>query len=195
MRVEELAEELADFWFSAIAEAEWDRRLQILTEIHLQLRADIESREEYDALSPLFVASVIQRLGAPAVSNEAQAQVYGYSRDPRHRAAVDAWRYGSSATESAPSDGVAGSSERRRWPRMMVDALSEMWIRGRPAPCRLIDLSQGGARIAVLRDTPTPEPGTSVRVAVPKAGLRDAIVVFANSMAIGLRFDTPTEAV
>ena len=192
MRVEELAEELADFWFSAIAEADWSRRLEILTEIHLQLRADLQSRDEYDALSPLFVASVIHRLGAPPVDNEAQAQVYAYSRDARHRDAVEAWRYAGTTAEGASL--VPGSSERRRWPRVVVDALSEMWIRGRPAPCRLIDLSEGGVRVAVLRDTPAPTPGTNVRVAVPQAGLRDAIVVFANSMAIGLRFETPTQA-
>jgi hypothetical protein len=33
-----------------------------------------------------------------------------------------------------------------------------------------------------------PEPGAEVRLAVPDKGIRDAIVVFANDLGIGLRF-------
>ncbi len=93
MRTDELAQDLADFWFSALAEAGWEARLQTLNQIHAQLLADIESRAEYDAVSPLFVAALIDRLGAPLVESDAQAQIYACSNNDGHRDAAKVWSY------------------------------------------------------------------------------------------------------
>jgi hypothetical protein len=184
MSEDELAEELADFWFSALADAGWEDRLGILREIHAQLRIDIETRAEYDAVSPRFVAAVIDRLGAPAVENAAQAEIYAISADERHRDAARAWSQG-----TQPSDplGQAGDrADRRRSPRRTINAISEMWVQGQQASCRLVDLSEGGARLVVRE--PVPRPGTQLRVAVPDAGIRDAMVVFRSAGAIGVQF-------
>jgi uncharacterized protein with von Willebrand factor type A (vWA) domain len=111
MKVDELAEELADFWLSAVAEAGWEERLQILNEIHAQLLSDIESRAEYDALSPLFVAALVERLGAPLVESDAQARIYACSNNEGHRDAARVWSYrAETATAADPGDrhGVPG---------------------------------------------------------------------------------------
>ena len=181
MRVDELAEELADFWFSAIAEASWEQRLKILDDIHAQLRADIQSKAEYEAVSPGFVAAIIERLGAPPVENDAQGRIYAFSGKERHQDAARAWSYRADSASAVPG------RDRRRFPRQVVQAISEIWVQGRSLPCRLIDLSRGGARI-VVRESPVPAPGAEVRLAVPDKGMRDAIVVFVNDLGIGLRF-------
>ena len=185
MRVEELAEELADFWFSAVAEVDWERRLQLLNEIHAQLLADMESRAEFEAVSPRFVAALIERLGAPAVDNDSQAKIYAASNSERHREAARAWAYRAPPATGPLLEGFV-REDRRRFPRHEVDALSEIWVQGRPAPCRLMDLSEGGARLVVRE--PAPRPGTPLRLAVPDAGVRDAMVVFQNTFGIGVKF-------
>lgn len=185
MRVDELAEELADFWFSAVAATDWEGRLQLLNEVHAQLLADMETRAEYDALSPRFVAALIERLGTPPVDNDLQAQIYASSGDDRHVEAARAWTYRADAVAAELAAGFV-RDDRRRFARRMVDALSEIWIHGRPGPCRLVDLSAGGARVVVRE--PAPGPGTQVRLAVPEAGVRDALVVFRNSLGIGIQF-------
>lgn len=185
MSVDELAEELADFWFSAVAGAGWDQRLHILNEIHAQLLLDLESKADYEAVSPLFVAAMIDRLGAPSVENGAQAKIYSSSAREHHREAAKAWRYRGDALEAQLAAGFV-SEDRRRFPREFVDALSEIWVQGRAAPCRLVDLSLGGARVVVRE--PAPAPGTHVRLAVPHRGGCDAKVVFRNRLGIGVQF-------
>ena len=190
MRVDELAEELADFWFPAIAGTGWEGRLRILKEIDSQLRSDIEARAEYEAVCPRFLAMLIERLGVPAVDNEAQAQIYSSSAYDHHRMAARIW---SERTGSAtpPSPGTLGQ-ERRRFPRHPVDAVSEIWVEGQAQACRLTDLSRGGARVIIPELEP--DPGTVVRVAVPEAGVLDATVVFCGKRGIGLRFSDQTAA-
>jgi len=191
MKAAKLAEELAEFWFSAIAGADWEGRLKILQEIDAQLLADLEKRSDYEAVWSVFVAAVIERLGAPPVTNAAQAKVYALSSNERHRGVADAW----------VARGVSGGQpitrvedgDRRRYPRQRVNAISEIWVSGRAASCRIIDLSQGGAR--VVAEDVEPVKGTAVRLAVPSSGVRDATVVFRNRLGIGLEFsDSPQAA-
>lgn len=191
MRAAELAEELADFWFSAIAGAGWQARRAILQEIDSQLAADLEKRSDYEAVWPLFVAAVIGRLGTPPVRDEVQAKLYAVSANERHRAAANEW-FAQGASSPRESDAVVHSSDRRRFPRQSIDAVSEIWVQGRPAPCRVVDLSSGGARVVVL--DMEPEPGTSVALALPGSGVRDATVVFRNEGGIGLEFADRSEA-
>ncbi len=192
MRTDELAEELADFWFSAVAATHWEGRLQLLNEIHAQLRADMETQSEYDVLSPRFVAALIDRLGVPPVENDAQAQIYASSANERHADAAKAWIRRADAVAAELAAGFV-REDRRRFARRMVDAFSEIWVQGRPGPCRLVDISAGGARVVVRE--PAPSPGTQVRLAVPDLGVKDALVVFRNSVGIGVRFlDEPAAA-
>jgi len=187
MSVEELAEELADFWLSALAETNWEGRLKLLGEIHSQLYADLESQSEYDALSPRFVAAIIERLGSPRVESDAQAEVYGSSFNPQHQEAAKAWRYRAAPGASQGADGPR-PSDRRRFPRRVIDAPSQILVQGHAAMCRLVDLSRGGARVTVRASGVSPEPGMKVRLEVPESGLREAIVVFASGVGIGLKF-------
>lgn len=197
MEVDELAEELADFWFTAVEQADWQRRLHLLNEIHAQLLADLESKAEYHAVSPRFVAAIIERLGTPPVEHTAQAQIYASSAIERHREASAAWSPrrgalgGQRASGAQHVSGAQGASgfvreNKRRFPRQAVDAPSKIWVRGHAAPCRLVDLSPGGARVVVRE--PAPEPGTTVRLAVPETGVLDATVVFSSHIGIGVRF-------
>ena len=191
MRATELAEELADFWFSAIEGADWDGRLEILQEIDAQLLSDLEKRSDYETVWPEFVAAVIERLGAPPVTRAAQAKIYALSSKEYHRGAAGAWAGRVVHAGHAVASVVAG--DRRRYPRQPVDTISEIWVRDRVASCRLVDLSLGGARVVV--DGVDPAPGTAVRLAVPSAGVRDATVVFRNRLGIGLEFsDQPAAA-
>jgi hypothetical protein len=192
MRVDELAEELADFWYSAIADADWDRRLQLLNDIHAQLRSDIRTRTEYEEVSRRFIAGLIERLGAPPAENEAQAQIYASSGNQRHLEAARAWTRRADAVAGKLAAGFV-REDRRRFPRHAVDALSEIWLHGHRAPCRLVDLSVGGARLVVRE--PAPGPGMPLRLAVPHAGIVDARVVFRNASGIGVQFlESPAAA-
>ncbi len=184
MKAAELAEELAEFWFSAIARASWEGRRELLREIDAQLLADLEQRSDYEDVWPLFVAAVIERLGAPRVTCQPQAQVYERSANDGHRSAARAWAGQQGAAGHAAAD--VGGIERRRYPRRKVDGFSELWMMGRSAPCRLVDLSQGGAR--VVAEGLELAPGTTVRLAVPNSGVRDATVVFRSHLGIGLEF-------
>jgi hypothetical protein len=184
MDAEKLAEELADFWFSVIAEAGWEHRARILKEIHAQLRADMATRAEYEAVAPRFVAALVDRLGEPPVTNRTQAEIYATSAFELHREAARIWS--ERAGPDRPSGRAKADGDRRRFSREAVDAISEIWLAGRRSPCQLVDLSLGGARVMLWE--PAPVPGTEVRLALPNAGIRDATVVFRNDVGMGIRF-------
>ncbi len=179
-----LAEELADFWFSALEPGNWEQRLHVLGKIYEQLRADLATDAEYEAVSPLFVAMVIERLGAPPLEAEAQAKMYALSANEVHRDASRAWSL------QHLSDEPEHGSDRRRFPRKVVNLLTDLWIQGFTFPCRLVDISLGGARVAVQEhEALAPVTGAQVRVIVPDEGIRNAIIVFVNdSLEMGLRF-------
>jgi hypothetical protein len=185
MRPDELAEELADFWLSAIARVGWEERLKILREIDAQLLADLEKRSEHEVVSPRFVAAVIRRLGAPNVTSEAQARIYTSSADVHHLDAARLW-FQQAAGSPGQADLPHPGRERRRFPREKVDATSEIWIHGQAAPCHLVDLSRGGARVTVQGMDAI--PGMNVQLALPDSGLRNATVVFQSELGVGLQF-------
>jgi hypothetical protein len=58
------------------------------------------------------------------------------------------------------------------------------------APCRIIDISSGGARLRLYQDL---EPETSIRLALPGCGLVDAHIVWADGREAGCRFDRPLD--
>lgn len=185
MRAEELGEELADFWFSAMASADWDERYRLLKEILTQLRADIDDGNQFEAVSRSFVSALIRRVGEASVESAAQARFYALSGSTRHRdaamtrAQAEGWQLDVAVLPSP-------SSERRRFPRRTTNVIGELWISGKAAPCRVTDLSEGGARVLVPE--PSPGPGAVVLLAIPDAGMRDATVVFRGSSGLGLRF-------
>ncbi|WP_038052619.1 PilZ domain-containing protein [Thioalkalivibrio sp. ALJ1] len=188
MNHEELAQELADFWLPALKGRDWKGRLEVLDEIHAQLYQDLPTLEEYDAIASRFVAAVIEQLGAPPIREAAQAKIYATSSDEDHWGAAFAWQYGLTGNiESSPNLDTPGH-ERRRWPRKMVDKLTEAWIQGEAIRCRLIDLSRGGARIATLGSSAPLPPGTEIHVALPEDRIREAIVVFSERGRVGLQF-------
>lgn len=184
LKPDELAEELADFWFSAIAVASWEGRLKILKQIDARLLADFEKLSDYEAVAPRFVAAVIERLGFPPVENRVQAQIFARSANERHRDEARAWLQ--SVATGTPPDTAPGGRDRRRFARRGVDAISEVWVHERRSPCQLLDLSLGGVRVTLWE--PAPDPGTPVRLALPDEGLREATVVFRDGAVMGLRF-------
>jgi len=184
MNAEELAEELADFWASALKERDWSGRLELMNRIHEQLYKDMEDEGTYRRVSPLFVAAAIGRLGAPRVVSDAQAEIYAQSGDPDHRAAARLW----SQFGRAGRAGSAGPapSERRQAPRRLVDEPSLVWIGEHTIACRLVDLSADGARVAAFG--PGLQAGLRVKLAMPDGEVRWAEVVHANNASAGLRF-------
>jgi len=185
LKPDELAEDLANFWFSAIAVASWEGRLKILKQIDAQLIADLERLSDYEAVAPRFVAAVVERLGSPPVESRVQAQIYGRSAFERHRDAARVWLQ--TVATGTPPDATPDRQDRRRFARRDVDAISEVWVHERRSPCQLLDLSLGGARVTLWE--PAPDPGTAVRLALPDEGLREATVAFRDGAVMGLRFD------
>jgi hypothetical protein len=184
MKPDELAQDLANLWFSAIAVASWEGRLKVLKQIDAQLLDDLERRSDYEAVLPRFVAAVIERLGFPPVENRCQAQIYARSACERHRDVANVWLQGV-ATGTLPH-AAPGGPDRRRFARRDVDGISEVWVHERRSPCQLLDLSLGGVRVTLWE--PAPDPGTPVRLALPDEGFREATVVFRDGAVMGLRF-------
>ncbi|KRB80915.1 hypothetical protein ASE00_18065 [Sphingomonas sp. Root710] len=88
---------------------------------------------------------------------------------------------------------VRDGSNRRASPR--VGSAFDTDMRGRKgmgrSPCRVIDISSGGARLMIYQDLP---PETSIQIALPGKGLVDAHIVWANGREAGCRFDSPIDA-
>ncbi len=58
------------------------------------------------------------------------------------------------------------------------------------SPCRIIDISVGGARLRLYTDI---APETQVRIVLPGRGAVDAHIIWANGREAGCRFDTPLD--
>lgn len=88
---------------------------------------------------------------------------------------------------------VRDGKSRRASPR--VGSAFDTDLRGRQgaarAPCRIIDISSGGARLMIYQDL---SPDMSIQIALPGKGLVDAHIVWANGREAGCRFDNPIDA-
>ena len=60
----------------------------------------------------------------------------------------------------------------------------------RRSPCRIIDISSGGARLRLYEIL---APGTSIQIALPGRGLVDASIVWADGREAGCRFEPPID--
>lgn len=88
---EELARELAGRWKSTFEPKSWAERLDLLHQIHEQLKEDLRDFETYCAVSPLLVRELIDLLPGGSVESLAQAHVYANSSDAEHRRAAGEW--------------------------------------------------------------------------------------------------------
>ncbi|WP_018861158.1 PilZ domain-containing protein [Thioalkalivibrio sp. ALJ3] len=174
-----LAQNLADFWHPAMLKRSWGERLDLMNDIYQQLHRFSANDEEYESWAGQVVAAVIERLGEPPITDPDQADLYVCSLEPRHWAAAFAWRYG----RKSPN-----RPDQRCWPRYAVNLLTEIGIRKEWHKCRLIDLSRGGARIALVRPFPYLSPDTALQLLIPTAGTFDAVVVSDRRVGLGLRF-------
>ena len=98
---QQLAEELAELWADTLAAATWPDRLQLLGDIHDQIRSDIGDLDVYCAVSPIFVAGLLERMEGGGITCVEQAHIYSNSADKRHRDAAGKWL----KTYHKPSDG------------------------------------------------------------------------------------------
>lgn len=116
MNVEELAEELADFWASALVERDWAGRLELMNRIHEQLYKDLEDERTFRQVSLHFVAAAIHRLGDPPVTSDAQAEIYAQSADEAHcQAARLWWKHGRGGNEAGAAGARKGGGIHARW--------------------------------------------------------------------------------
>jgi len=58
------------------------------------------------------------------------------------------------------------------------------------SPCRIIDISSGGARLRLYQQL---APETSIRLSLPGKGLVDAHIIWADGREAGCRFDRPLD--
>lgn len=86
-----LTNELLDRWTPALQGKDWARRLVLLGQIHEQLQEDIKDMETYCAVSPLFIAGLIDRLGTEEVNSLEQAHIYSNSGSEAHRHLAGVW--------------------------------------------------------------------------------------------------------
>jgi hypothetical protein len=86
-----LAVELADRCVGLLSPHDWDHVHVALGEMHDQLVEDIPDQEEFNEVFGSFVASLVERLGCPAVASWEQARIYVASGNRDHRDLGDAW--------------------------------------------------------------------------------------------------------
>lgn len=87
---------------------------------------------------------------------------------------------------------VRDGKSRRASPRAATafDTDLRVPMGGARSPCRIVNISAGGARLMLYQDLP---PETSIRIAVPGKGLIDAHIVWADGREAGCRFDLPLD--
>lgn len=87
----DLAAELADRFINLLADKDWSQRLEVLMELHDQLRDDIEDFATFCEVFPMFVGKVIEQLGGGPIKSLAQAHIYANSGVASHRQAAGDW--------------------------------------------------------------------------------------------------------
>ena len=87
----DLAAELGERFVNVLADKSWQERLNVLMELHDQLRDDIEDFAMFCEVFPMFIGKLIERLGEPAISSLEQAHVYANSGVTWHRQAAGEW--------------------------------------------------------------------------------------------------------
>jgi hypothetical protein len=87
---------------------------------------------------------------------------------------------------------VRGSRNRRGAPRSKTAFDTDLRLDSAAtrAPCRIIDISSGGARLRLYQDL---APETAIQIALPVKGLIDAHIVWANGHEAGCRFVRPLD--
>jgi hypothetical protein len=99
--IEGLAEELAERWTSFLAPKDWAGRLELLQQVHEQLRDDLGDADLYAAVSPVFMRKIIERLSGGPITSIAQAHIYVNSDAEEHRRAAGEW-----LAEHMPADPI-----------------------------------------------------------------------------------------
>ena len=88
---EALATELADRCANLLSPQDWEHVSAALGEMHDQLLEDIPDQDEFNALFAACVATLIDRLGRPAVGSWDQARIYGASASTTHQSMAADW--------------------------------------------------------------------------------------------------------
>lgn len=86
-----LAKELSEFWINWLRPKSWAERLELLIEVHEQIREDIGDFETFCEVSPVFISRIIEMIGVSPIDNVEQAHIYSNSADKAHRDAAGAW--------------------------------------------------------------------------------------------------------
>ncbi|MEQ9641990.1 MAG: hypothetical protein RIM84_18350 [Alphaproteobacteria bacterium] len=87
----DLAAELAERFINVLAEKSWAERLDVLMELHDQLRDDIENFAMFCEVFPMFIGKLVEQLGGGVINSQEQAHVYANSAVAGHRQAAGDW--------------------------------------------------------------------------------------------------------
>ena len=186
-----LIAELVDRWVPMMQPRSWPGRLALLAEIHEQLLDDIGGFDVFAAVSPGFIAGLIDRLGGGPVACEEQGHIYANSGSERHRQLAGEWFNRSRGTRAVPCQ-PSPSHERRATPRRRVDLPTSIVADGRRIDCRLIDISNAGALVETA--SLTPDIGATLDLDVPNHGVATAAVVRLVPPHFALAFRRPVDA-
>lgn len=90
-RVDRLVGELVSRWLPLFAAKNWPGRLELLHQVHEQLREDLGQIELYSAVSPAFIRELLEGLSAGPITCVEQAHIYANSDDLSHRRMAGEW--------------------------------------------------------------------------------------------------------
>lgn len=173
-----LVVELVERWEDRIRQRPWPERVRLFQDIHDKLYEDLASREIVEEVFSALVASIVDHLGEQAVTCQEQASVFAASANPHHRALAASWRSGKSE--------ALREEDRRRAHRVPVNVPAQLNLENNWVPCRIVDLSTGGA---LIDTTVMLAVGRELQLALPDQGVARATVVrVAGETMRGLAF-------
>lgn len=186
MKIDALANELAERWAPLMRPMDWRQRLRVLGEIHEKLLEDLGNFDVYAELSPRFIARLIEQMSNGAVISLEQAHIYANSGDPRHRAASGDWFRRSRSGENAV---ISPVPDRRVASRHPVNRpASFRGNAGGSLDCWLVNLSRSGALITA---PDIPDMGSEIVLDIPEVGAATGDVVRVAPPTFALHFHTP----
>lgn len=89
--IDVLSDELVNRWSARFLQETWPARLELLQQVHDQLKDDLKDMALYCAISPVLVQKFIERLPAEPIASVPQAQIYANSASDEHRRLAGQW--------------------------------------------------------------------------------------------------------
>lgn len=183
---EAMAESVARLWLRHASRLPWPQRLDLVEEVDRQLIREM-GRDTGQSVSALFTARLMEMIGGGLIASLPHALILLNSADPVHRRAAMAWMIvnGRDHLLECPADARPMPDERRRSQRHNLVLAGRVEAGGDSREARLVDLSRGGARLALSRPMRAGQP---VRLFLPFLAAIEAGVTSVHGDGLGIAF-------